>query len=355
MRQTLLLTLLFAVTSGFAQNLIQNPSFEEFVACPNTLGTFGKHVKNWDTPTAGTTDYFNKCSTVMGAPENFNGEQEPKHGNAYAGLYYYAPNDYREYIQNELRFTLRKGLEYELSFYASLAEGADFAIKDFGVVLSEGRFSVASKQVLSKGRMYKTRQRFQQFEIQHDDFHENKSNWFKVKLTFTAEGYEKYLSIGNLRDNNTTRKVQTKRRQSKKGAYYYIDQVKLIKKEGQKAIDELKKDSLYVLQNVNFDFDKYELTPKAIKELERILERLVESPELQLQIHAHTDELGSNNYNLKLSNSRATSIANFFLAHGIKKDRIQCFGHGSTKPLVENSNEENRKKNRRAEFVFKSI
>ncbi|NKI33118.1 OmpA family protein [Croceivirga thetidis] len=349
-------TFIFLIsTTVFAQNLVQNPSFEDFIDCPNALGTFSKHVKYWSTPTAGTSDYFNKCSVIMGAPENFNGEQEPIDGRAYAGIYFYAPADYREYVQNQLRFTLREGLEYELSFYASLAEGSDFAIKDFGIVLSEGKFSGSTKQVLSKGRMYKTNQRFQYFEVQHDEFHENKSNWFKVKLVFRAKGFERFLSIGNLRDNKMTRKVQTKRRQSKKGAYYYIDNLRLTKIGGETSpSDRLEKDSLYVLRHVNFDFDKYELTPKAVLELERILERLLEAPKLQLQIHAHTDDLGSHEYNNDLSKSRANSIADFFVLKGIEKERIHCFGHGSTKPLVENSTEEQRKQNRRAEFIFKS-
>lgn len=349
-------TLVFLVlVPGFAQNLVRNPSFEEFNDCPNALGTFSKHVKNWSTPTLGTSDYFNKCSTIMGAPENFNGEQEPTDGKAYAGIYFYAPADYREYIQNELRFTLKKGVDYEVSFYASLAEGSDFAIKDFGVVLSEGKLSSITKQVLTKGRLYKTKQRFRQFEIQHEEFHENKSNWFKVKLTFTAEGYERHISLGNLRNNRTTRKIQTKRRQSKKGAYYYLDQISLVKKRGV-SLDEndFEKDTLYVLQHVNFDFDKYELTPKAIAELERILEKLIETPKLQLQIHAHTDDLGTATYNLKLSNSRAKSIANFFINEGIASERINCFGHGSKKPLVNNTSEQGRSQNRRAEFIFKS-
>ena len=91
-----LVTVCFLFNSNgiiFSQNLIKNPSFEDYLECPNTLGTFNEHVKSWSTPTGGSTDYFNTCSTVMSAPENFNGIQHPKDGNAYSGLYFYAPGD----------------------------------------------------------------------------------------------------------------------------------------------------------------------------------------------------------------------------------------------------------------------
>ena len=85
------------------------------------LAAFSSQSKAfWSTPTQGSTDYFNACSKVMSAPENFNGVQYPKSGEAYAGFYFYAPGDYREYIQAELTRTLRRGIKgYQLTFYVS--------------------------------------------------------------------------------------------------------------------------------------------------------------------------------------------------------------------------------------------
>lgn len=336
-----------------AQNLVKNPSFEEYSNCPNALGTFNEHVEFWSTPTAGSTDYFNTCSKIMGAPDNFNGEQEPKHGNAYAGIYFYAPADYREYIQSELRFTLKQGQEYELSFYASLAEGSDFAIKDFGVVVSDNMLQIPIKTQLSKGFLYKSKRRFQNFEIHHENFNENKRNWFKVSTTFVAKGYEKYLSIGNLKDNKSTRRVQTKRKETKKGAYYYIDQVSLIKK---RSLDEpemeFERDSLYVFKNIHFDFDEFAITGRAEQELTKIREALFENPQMLLQIHGHTDDLGTAAYNQNLSEKRALAVADYFVGHGIRNERISYFGHGNTKPFTEGKSEEERALNRRVEFLF---
>ncbi|MGD1947767.1 MAG: OmpA family protein [Croceivirga sp.] len=248
------LGILFSVLSFClsAQNLIKNPSFEEYLECPNALGTFGSQVKYWSIPTQGSTDYFNTCSKVMSAPENFNGMQYPKAGEAYTGLYFYAPGDYREYIQAELTQTLREGQKYQLQFYVSLAEGSDFAIKDFGVALSYKKLNIDTKKELSKGRLFRTKgNRFQVLEINHSNFHEDKSIWLKVAIEFVAKGFEKYIILGNLRSNEGTRKVQTKRRETKKGAYYYIDMVSLTAKDKENTSNStIETDTLYVFKNV---------------------------------------------------------------------------------------------------------
>lgn len=337
------------------QNLVKNPSFEDFENCPNSLGTFNEDVTHWSTPTNGTTDYFNTCSKVMGAPENFNGVQQPKYGNAYAGLYFYAPADYREYIQVPLKRMLKKGETYSLSFYISLAEGSDFAVKDFGVVMSYKPLEVETRKELSRGRLYRTeRNQFQTIEVNHPKFHEDKTDWLKVEVSFKARGFENYLILGNLRDNLSTRKVQTKRKETKKGAYYYIDMVSLIRKGKSIPLrSDVKKDSLITFKNIHFDFDRFKLTPLAKVELSEILERMVNNSKLQIEIHGHTDNLGSEAYNKKLSTRRASAIAGYLIESGVAQKRISWFGHGSTKPVSENLDEVSRAKNRRAEFLFK--
>ena len=339
---------------GISQNLVKNPSFEAYSNCPDQLGTFDGDVDIWTTPTGGTTDYFNGCSSTMGIPKNFNGQQLPKEGRAYAGLYYYAPTDYREYIQAELKFTLKKGQEYQLTFYASLAESSDYALKDFGVVLSDRKLAINSKTALSKSQLYRSGAKFHYIEVGQQGFHEGKSDWFKLTTTFVSAGHERYLSLGNLRDNKSTRKKQLKRRQTKKGAYYYIDAVSLTKMGGTAKLDDtFQKDSLYVFKNVLFGFDKFTLTAKAKKELDVIHGVLTENPELVLEIHGHTDNVGNIAYNKGLSENRAKAIAEYFIKKGITNDRILWFGHGSAIPVVGNVNGTNRSLNRRVEFLLR--
>ncbi len=338
------------------QNLVKNPSFEEYETCPNALGTFKQDVAHWSTPTQGTTDYFNTCSKVMGAPENFNGIQQPKYENAYAGLYFYAPADYREYIQAPLKKTLQKGETYVLSFYISLAEGSDFAVKDFGVVLSYNALSIATKKQLSRKHLFTVKgNRVNTFEVNHPKFHEDKTDWLLVTAEFEAKGFEKYLILGNLRSNRMTRKVQTKRKETKKGAYYYIDMVSIHNKNRKEIIvAEVEQNELIVIENVLFDFDLFTLTNEAKNELTIIRQKLVDNPELLLEIHGHTDNQGTPLYNKKLSEKRARAIADYFVKQGIDEERISWFGHGSAKPMADNTTETGRAKNRRAEFLFKT-
>ncbi|MDT0608071.1 OmpA family protein [Croceitalea rosinachiae] len=345
-----------SVGEAYGQNLVKNPSFEDFEKCPNSLGTFNEDLTYWSTPTNGTTDYFNTCSKVMGAPENFNGIQQPKYGNAYAGLYFYAPADYREYIQAPLKRMLRKGEIYTLSFYVSLAEGSDFAVKDFGVVMSYKPLGIPTKKELSRGRLYRTeRNQFQTIEINHPEFHEDKTDWLKVTASFEAKGFESYLILGNLRKNATTRIVQTKRKETKKGAYYYIDMVSLTKKDdGESMEHEVQSDLLIVFKNVHFDFDHFTLTKMAKSELDAIKLKMQDIPELRIEIHGHTDNFGNQAYNKALSEKRAKTIAMYLIKSGIEANRVSWFGHGSSKPLFDNLNGEERAQNRRAEFLFKS-
>lgn len=353
------LRLLFLILCcwGNAQNLVKNPSFENYIDCPNALGTFGTQVKNWSTPTNGSTDYFNMCSKVMSAPENFNGVQHPKSGEAYAGFYFYAPGDYREYIQAELTQTLQKDQKYEMEFYVSLAEGSDFSVKDFGVILSYRPLDIDTKKELSRGRLYATKgNRFQVLEINHSNFHEDKSVWLKINTSFIAKGFENYLVIGNLRNNKTTRKVQTKRKETKRGAYYYTDKVALISANSKNRIEQkMDTDTLYVLKNVHFDFDKFVLTDKALEELQALKGYLMNHPNLNLEIHGHTDNVGHEQYNQILSENRAKAITTYFQSQGVLADRIFFLGHGSKKPIASNATQKGRSKNRRVEFRFRRM
>jgi len=349
--------LFFISAVVFSQNLIKNAGFEDYIECPNTLGTFSKNVKSWSSPTSGTTDYFNTCSKVMSAPENFNGIQYTKEGNAYAGLYFYAPGDYREYIQVTLKQKLRAEKKYQLSFYISLAEDSDFAVKDFGIVCSYKPISLKTKKELSKGRLYSFKgNRFHSFEINHPKFNEDKTNWLKVTTSFIAKGYEKYLIIGNLRNNKLTRKVQTRRKETKKGAYYYIDKVSLIREGSIEEINEeevLELDIKHNFKSVLFEFDAYTLNQNAEREIKKLHDYLQSHQEITITIIGHTDNMGSDAYNKRLSTKRAKSIVDYLVALGLSTERIIYKGYGSKEPRATNTTDAGRKENRRVQFILK--
>lgn len=104
------------------------------------------------------------------------------------------------------------------------------------------------------------------------------------------------------------------------------------------------------LNNVFFDFDKYDLRPESFVELDRVVKLLNENPKIEIEMSAHTDSHGSDEYNFTLSDNRAKSVREYILSKGIPASRIISQGYGETKPVAPNDNAENRQLNRRVEF-----
>jgi OmpA-OmpF porin, OOP family len=104
------------------------------------------------------------------------------------------------------------------------------------------------------------------------------------------------------------------------------------------------------LNNVFFDFDKSSLRPESFVELDRVMKLLNENPAIEIEMSAHTDNRGSDDYNFKLSDNRARSVMEYIILKGIAANRIISQGYGETKPQVPNDTDENRQLNRRVEF-----
>jgi len=104
------------------------------------------------------------------------------------------------------------------------------------------------------------------------------------------------------------------------------------------------------LNNVFFDFDKWSLRPESFVELDRVVKLLEENPAIEIEMSAHTDSYGSDDYNFKLSDNRARSVMEYILSKGIAPTRIISHGYGETVPVAPNDTPENRQLNRRVEF-----
>ena len=114
-----------------AQNLVPNPSFEEYLVCPSASGFQpGSKPLYWE-KWQWSPEYFHACANPLGSdsvvsvPSNGMGFQNAWHGNAYIGLATYASNNYREMVGCQLNEPLIVGDLYYLSFYASLATGGN--------------------------------------------------------------------------------------------------------------------------------------------------------------------------------------------------------------------------------------
>jgi outer membrane protein OmpA-like peptidoglycan-associated protein len=106
-----------------------------------------------------------------------------------------------------------------------------------------------------------------------------------------------------------------------------------------------------VLHNVYFGFDEYKIGKGSYYDLGQLVNLMKEYPELEVEIGGHTDAIGPNFYNKKLSSQRAQAVVNFLVNQGVKEDRLTSIGYGEERPLASNDDEkEGRELNRRTEF-----
>ncbi len=119
-----------------------------------------------------------------------------------------------------------------------------------------------------------------------------------------------------------------------------------------KMPDKVEKESKpIVLNNIFFKTNSSELDEKRSNiELGNLLKLLNENPNIKLIISGHTDNIGSEEYNLKLSRERAKAVRDYLVKNGVREQRLTYEGYGETQPIDNNNTEEGRKRNRRTEF-----
>lgn len=208
-----LITYLFCFCSMLllSQNLLLNGDFENYSSCPLN-GTSPFQAPNyeinkctgWTCPTYGTSDYFNICSSspVVGVPNNSVGSQLPYSGNGYLGAFFTSyiggfdtTNYWWEYVQGEFTQALEYDKIYKFKMYVSLAEYSDLMIKEFGAYISSNVISNPTPACLRVTP---------QLKFNFLNYFNDTINWVPVEAIYIANGGEKYITIGNFKDNNHT-------------------------------------------------------------------------------------------------------------------------------------------------------
>ena len=204
------------------QNIVPNPSFETITSCvlPNG-GVNTGYVPPWDSPTDGTPDPYNSCSTsCTSVPNNCSGFQHPYSGNGYTGIGLWGVcfgNDCREYIQVELDSVLLPGQKYCASFYVSLANTSELACNNFGMYFSDIHNYIAGGYLPLNFTP----------QINDTSIISDTLNWTLVYGQYIAHGGERYIIIGNFFSNaltDTLHLVQNSNPLNYYG-YYFVDDV----------------------------------------------------------------------------------------------------------------------------------
>jgi outer membrane protein OmpA-like peptidoglycan-associated protein len=105
------------------------------------------------------------------------------------------------------------------------------------------------------------------------------------------------------------------------------------------------------MPDVLFDFNKYELKPEAREKLAKVSGILLAYPDLKTQVEGHTDNVGSEEYNQKLSEERAGTVRSYLVTQSVQEANVSSMGFGKTKPIADNATNAGRAKNRRVELV----
>ncbi len=113
----------------------------------------------------------------------------------------------------------------------------------------------------------------------------------------------------------------------------------------------LKEKQVLTFRNIYFDFNKATIRPESYPVLDSIAQMLKENPNIIVEVAGHTDERGSEEYNLKLSQARAEAVVNYLIRKGIDPSRLIPKGYGESQPIIRNAKTEREHQiNRRVEF-----
>lgn len=108
------------------------------------------------------------------------------------------------------------------------------------------------------------------------------------------------------------------------------------------------------LDNIYYDYNKWNIRPDAAVELDKLVQTLVDNPTVRIELSSHTDCRGKDAYNMSLSEKRAKSAVEYVMKHGIAKDRLTSKGYGESKPVetceCTKCTEAQHQNNRRTEF-----
>lgn len=249
--KNLILTLLLLTfcTRSYAQiNLVPNPSFEDTLNC-DSFQIYHAGFP-WFTPTNSTPDYYYSLNPTCGnsAFQNPSGFQLPYDGNAYIGIYVAMPITgfgTRDYISIQLTDSLLPLKDYQLDFYVSRANAYYLATDDIGAFCSV---------FVPSGNGFGYLPYQPQVENPQGNIITDSLNWTKISGVFTAQGGEKYLTLGNFKDSiNTTIIDADSGNGEYNNAYDYIDKVSLIPV-----------DSLQGLNSINVKEDLIQVFPSLV-------------------------------------------------------------------------------------------
>lgn len=118
------------------------------------------------------------------------------------------------------------------------------------------------------------------------------------------------------------------------------------------AVEAIVEEKIVITQKIHFEFDRAIIRPISYPILDDVADLLRRNPQIQrVRVEGHTDWIGSDAYNQRLSNNRARAVRDFLVQKGIDPNRLEAVGYGESRPIADNSTVQGRARNRRTEFT----
>lgn len=359
-------------------NLVPNPSFERYYECPDHLEAIRfRRIPAWvSTPPMCTPDYFNKCGTRgYRVPKNRCGVVAAKDGQAYVGMILRVGNPegdpqgwyYREHITARLKRPLKKDYRYAVRMHLALSTYANYAIANIGMLFTKRAKRIRWNKVYVP-----------QIITPRNKYFDQPNRWVLVQDTMVAKGGEAFITIGEFNNfgDHQVKKVTNSRKYRRKfnfnRAYYFIDDIAVVELDKvvtdtlpkitgkplgnirlgfDTELGKVKQGQPVILKNIFFEFAKARLLPESFPELNKLVHLLKTYSSIKVRIMGHTDNVGTDARNLRLSDRRAQSVVAYLTQQGIDAQRLTFKGFGESRPIDTNATKEGRQNNRRVEFV----
>ena len=145
---------------------------------------------------------------------------------------------------------------------------------------------------------------------------------------------------------------------SRPGYLFYSDNFSLVGLKDKKAfnlsvlLSPIDIGNKVILKNIFFDSNKFEIKDESKPELQKLIEFLTVNPSVKIEIAGYTDDVGNEQFNLTLSENRAKAVYQYIASHSVNASRLIYKGYGETKPIAQNTTDDNRALNRRTEFMI---
>lgn len=343
---TLFFSLLF-FNMIFAQNLVPNPSFEQYKRRPSAMLDegleFTRAVPGWVSPNRASPDFITarfRSSKVKTVP--------PHSGENLVGIVVQGAH-WAEYASAKLKEPLEVGKKYYVEFWISappyynkIPTGTPLFNDHFGMLFDKRLYFTNTKIIKKRPQI-----------IAHQGEHLEPNHWKKINGSFVADQPATHFYIGQFFNPELPKEIIE--------GYIFIDDIFIekIDKEAEqfepsKTYQIKGKVASIVMENIYFETNKYEILPESYQELDKLVKIMKRHSTMTINIQGHTDSEGNADYNLTLSENRANSVHDYLVKNGIQKSRLTFEGKGLSAPVAANDSSEGRQKNRRVEFVTKT-